>query len=142
MDNAIEEAFDQMSVTMTLEDDLDICRGDMIVKLSVEPKSTREFDATLCWFSMSKPRPGAKYTLLHTTNEAKAMIKQIHYKLDINTLNNHEEYESIKMNDIIKVSLKTTRTIFTDSYSRNRSTGAFILVDEYSNETIAAGMIL
>ncbi|PWL30910.1 GTP-binding protein [uncultured Roseivirga sp.] len=142
MEEEIEEAFAPMSVAMTLEDDIDLGRGDMIVKNGNQPSVSQDVDVMLCWFSSKGPQVRSKYTLMHASNEVKAMVKDIHYKLDINTLHKEEGFEKISLNDIIKVSLRTTKPLMNDSYRRNRSTGALILVDESTNETVAAGMII
>ncbi|MCO6359470.1 sulfate adenylyltransferase subunit CysN [Roseivirga pacifica] len=142
MEEEIEEAFAPMSVAMTLEDDIDLGRGDMIVKIGNQPNVSQDVDVMLCWFSPQGPQVRSKYTLMHASNEVKAMVKNIHYKLDINTLHKEESYDKITLNDIIKVSLRTTKPIMNDSYRKNRSTGALILVDESTNETVAAGMIV
>ena len=142
MEEEIEEAFAPMSVAMTLEDDIDLGRGDMIVKTGNQPNVSQDVDVMLCWFSPQGPQVRSKHTLIHTSNEVKAMVKDIHYKLDINTLHKEQSYDKISINDIIKVSLRTTKPIMNDSYRKNRSTGALILVDESTNETVAAGMIV
>lgn len=142
MEEEIEEAFAPMSVAMTLEDDIDLGRGDMIVKNGNQPNVSQDVDVMLCWFSSKGPQVRSKYTVMHASNEVKAMVKDIHYKLDINTLHREEEFERISLNDIIKVSLRTTKPLMNDSYRKNRSTGALILVDESTNETVAAGMII
>lgn len=142
MEEEIEEAFAPMSIAMTLQDDIDLGRGDMIVKTGNQPNVSQDVDVMLCWFSPQGPQVRSKYTLMHASNEVKAMVKTIHYKLDINTLHREENFGSISLNDIIKVSLRTTKPIMNDSYRRNRSTGALILVDESTNETVAAGMIV
>lgn len=142
MEEEIEEAFAPMSIAMTLEDDIDLGRGDMIVKTGNQPNVSQDVDVMLCWFSPQGPQVRSKYTLIHASNEVKTMVKDIHYKLDINTLHKEESYDKITLNDIIKVSLRTTKPIMNDSYRKNRSTGALILVDEATNETVAAGMIV
>lgn len=142
MEEEIQEAFAPMSVAMTLEDDIDIGRGDMIVREGNQPIVAQDIDVMLCWFSSNGPQVRSKYTLFHTTNEVKAMVKEIHYKLDINTLHRQQEYDRISLNDIIKVSLRTTKPLLFDGYRKNRSTGAIILIDESTNETVAAGMIV
>ncbi len=138
----IDEAFAPMSVTITLEDDIDVGRGDMIVRPNNQPESTQDVEIMMCWLNQSAPKPRGKYYLRHTSNEAKAMIKEIKYKLDINTLHRIEDDKEIKMNDILRVKLRTTKPIFVDSYEKNRNTGSIILVDEGTSETVAAGMII
>lgn len=140
-DGDLQEAFPPMSVTLTLEDDIDVSRGDMIVKINNKPQETQDVDVMLCWLNNKAPLPKAKYYLRHTSNEVKAMIKEIVYKVDVNTLHKNEEDKELKMNDIARVRLRTTKPIFTDEYRDNRITGSVILIDETTNETVAAGMI-
>ena len=141
LNGALSEAFAPMSVSITLEDDIDISRGDMLVKKENQPEATQDVDAMLCWLNNRVPQPGAKYFLKHTSNDARAVIKEINYKVDINTLNKLEEDKSVKMNDIFHARLRTTKPLFKDSYKNNRITGSLILIDEGTNETVAAGMI-
>ena len=142
MTGPLEEAFAPMSVTITLEDDIDISRGDMIVRDNNQPEMEQDVEVMLCWLNNKPPRPRAKYVIRHTTNEAMAMIKETQYKMDINTLHRIEGDENIAMNDIARVKLRTTKPILADSYRKNRTTGSIILVDEATNETIAAGMVI
>ncbi|MEP1034510.1 sulfate adenylyltransferase subunit CysN [Ekhidna sp.] len=141
-DGSVEEAFAPMSVTITLEDDIDISRGDMIVRQNNQPESQQDVDVMLCWLNNKGPQPRTKYTIRHTTAEAKAMIKEIRYKLDINSLHRNEEDKNITANDICRAQIRTTKPLFIDSYKKNRNTGSIILVDEATNETVAAGMII
>ncbi|MEQ9468773.1 MAG: sulfate adenylyltransferase subunit CysN [Ekhidna sp.] len=141
-DGPVEEAFAPMSVTITLEDDIDISRGDMIVRTNNQPEQRQDIDVMLCWLNNKGPQPRTKYTIRHTTAEAKAMIKDIRYKLDINTLHRNEEDKSITANDICRAQIRTTRPLLVDPYRKNRNTGSIILVDEGTNETVAAGMII
>ncbi|WP_317170448.1 sulfate adenylyltransferase subunit CysN [Flammeovirga aprica] len=137
----VEEAFPPQSVTITLEDDIDISRGDMLVRPNNQPEQTQDLDVMLCWMDDQPPRPRAKYILRHTTNEARCMIKDIKYKMNINTLSRIEGDKSLHMNDIARVQLRTTKPILWDPYKSNRITGSLILVDEATNNTVAAGMI-
>jgi sulfate adenylyltransferase subunit 1 len=137
----LEEAFPPMSVTITLEDDIDISRGDMLVRSENRPEGRQDLDVMLCWLNATPPRPRAKYVLKQTTADARAMITEIQYKMDINTLHRLEEDKDIKMNDIARVKIRSTKPIFADEYNQNRVTGSLILVDEATNETVAAGMI-
>jgi len=137
----LEEAFPPMSVTITLEDDIDISRGDMLVRSENCPEGQQDLDVMLCWLNATPPRPRAKYVLKQTTSEARAMITEIQYKMDINTLHRLEEDKDIKMNDIARVKIRSTKPIFADEYNQNRVTGSLILVDEATNETVAAGMV-
>jgi sulfate adenylyltransferase subunit 1 len=137
----LDEAFPPMSVTITLEDDIDISRGDMLVRSENRPEGQQDLDVMLCWLNATPPRPRAKYVLKQTTADARAMITAIQYKMDINTLHRLEEDKDIKMNDIARVKIRSTKPIFADEYNQNRVTGSLILVDEATNETVAAGMI-
>ncbi|MGJ8665807.1 MAG: sulfate adenylyltransferase subunit 1 [Patiriisocius sp.] len=139
---ALEEAFAPMSVSITLEDDIDVSRGDMIVKINNQAKAVQEFDAMICWFNNTAARPRAKYTIVHTSNEQKAMIKNVVYKIDINTYSRIEDNDNLEMNDISRITIKTTRPIMADEYRDNRVTGSFILIDNTTHETVAAGMII
>jgi len=141
-DGSVEEAFAPMSVTITLEDDIDISRGDMIVRSNNQPEAKQDIEVMLCWLNNKGPIPRGKYTIRHTTSDAKAMIKDIRYKLDINSLHRNEEDKSITANDICRAILRTTKPLLIDSYRKNRITGSIILVDEGTNETVAAGMII
>ncbi len=138
----IEETFAPQSVTITLEDDIDISRGDMIVKDGNNPEVEQEFDVMMCWLNNQDLVPGGKYTLKHTSKEAMCMIKQVHYKVDMNTLQRNEESKDIKMNDVFKVRVRTNSPVFFDSYRKNRVTGSLVLIDQGSNATVAAGMIV
>lgn len=141
-DGEIEEAHPPMSVTMLLEDDLDLSRGDMIVRPNNQPDVTQDLDAMICWFNDQPMQPRGKYTIRHTTQKARCIVKEVRYTLDINTLHRNQEGLSVKMNDIARVVLRTTKPLFTDEYRRNRITGSFILVDEGTNNTVGAGMII
>ncbi len=138
----VEEAFAPMSVTITLEDNIDIGRGDMIVRANNRPDTSQDLEVMLCWLNQKGPRPRGKYTLRHTTSDMKAMVKEIRYKLDINTLHRNEDDKEVGMNDICRMALRTTKPVLADSYRQNRNTGSIILVDEGTNETVAAGMII
>ncbi len=138
----VDKAFEGMSVAMTLEDDIDLSRGDMIVKRNNLPEKVQDLSAMICWFNDDSARPRAKYILKHTTNAPVAMIKEVEYKVDVNTLKRIKDDKDINMNDICKVKIRTTAPIMMDEYSRNRKTGSFILIDESTNETVAAGMLI
>jgi len=141
-DGTFEEAFAPMSITITLEDGIDISRGDMIVRKNNQPNQVQEFDAMICWLNSSPARPRGKYTIRHTTNEQKSMITEVVYKMDINSLERNSEATEIKTNDICRIKLKTTKPLMIDEYRDNRATGSFILIDDGTNETVAAGMII
>ena len=139
---SIEEAYAPMSVSITLEDDIDISRGDMIVRANNQPKSSQDIDVMLCWLHNDPAKPRAKYTIRHTSNEQKAMIKEVVYKIDINTLGRKTDDTSMNMNDICRVKIRTTKPLMVDSSRENRITGSIILIDDTTNETVAAGMII
>jgi sulfate adenylyltransferase subunit 1 len=141
-ENLVNEAFAPMSVSISLEDDIDVGRGDMIVKTNNQPEMHQEFDVMLCWLNDKPARPRARYTIMHTSNEKKAMIKEVIYQIDINTYARNTEKKDLDMNAIARVTLKTTRPLMLDSYRENRFTGSIILIDETTNETVAAGMIV
>lgn len=141
-DGELEEAYPPMSVTMLLDDDIDISRGDMIVRENNQPENSQDVEVMLCWFNERPLQPRGKYAIMHTTKEARCMIKEVRYRLDINTLHRDEDDKEVKMNDICRVLLRTTAPLFTDAYRKNRITGSIILVDEGTNETVAAGMVI
>ncbi len=138
----IEEAFPPMSVTLLLEDDLDISRGDMLCRPNNQPHASQDIEATICWMSSTPMREGAKYSLQHTTRSARALVKDVRYRIDVNTLHRDETASGLQLNEIGRVALRTTVPLFFDAYSRNRATGSFILLEEGTNETVGAGMIL
>lgn len=138
----VDEAFAPMSVTITLEDEIDISRGDMIVRTNNQPNISQDLDIMLCWMNDKKLIAGGKYAIKHTTNDARCMVKNIHYKININTLHRMEDDKEIGMNDIARVTLRTTKPLLYDRYQRNRMTGSVILIDEATHETVGAGMIL
>lgn len=143
MDGELEEAFTPMSVAITLEDEIDISRGDMIVKPNNPPEPCQDIEAMICWFSAVKQLAGrGKFVLRHTTKEVKAIVSEVKYKVNINTLHKIEDDLVFSLNDIGRISLRTSAPIIADSYKNNRITGSFILIDELTNETVAAGMII
>ncbi len=136
------EAFAPMSITVTLEDDIDISRGDMIVRSNNMPRASQDLEVMLCWLNDNPAKPRAKYSIRHTSNDQKAIIKEVIYKIDINTLGRKGDDNKLEMNDICKVKIRTTKPLMIDEYRENRTTGSIILVDDASNETVAAGMIM
>jgi len=138
----ISEAFAPQSITMTLEDDIDISRGDMIVRKNNSPEAKQDVDLMICWLSDKPLQLRGKYAIKHTSKDARCMIKNILYKVDINTLHRNEEDKNIVSNDIARVSIRTTAPLFIDPYNSNRNTGSVILIDEATNNTVGAGMIL
>lgn len=141
-DESLDEAYAPMSVSITLEDDIDIGRGDMIVRTKNQPETSQDIEVMLCWLHNNPAKPRAKYTIKHTSNDQKAMIKEVIYKYDINTLDREKEDKQLNMNDIAKVKIRTTKPVMVDPYRENRTTGCLILVDDTTNETVAAGMII
>lgn len=141
-DKEVAEAHAPMSVSITLEDDIDVSRGDMIVRTNNKPKAVQDIEVMLCWLNNASAKPRAKYTIKHTSNDQKAMIKEVIYKYNINTLERIKDDSELGMNDICKVKIRTTKPLMVDSYRKNRTTGSIILVDDATNETVAAGMIL
>ena len=141
-DGKVREAFSPMSVCMTLVDDIDISRGDMLVRENNNPKIGQDIQVMICWMNEKKMIINGKYAIRHTSQSARCIIKDVKYKLDINSLHRMEEEKEIGLNDIGRVTIRTTKPLFFDSYKRNRNTGSIILVDEATDETVAAGMII
>ncbi|MEV4676035.1 MULTISPECIES: sulfate adenylyltransferase subunit 1 [Actinomadura] len=139
----VEQAFAPMSVTLRLADEIDISRGDMIARPNNRPEVAQDIDAMVCWMTPDRTlTPRSKLVIKHTTRTAKTMVKDLHYRLDVNTLHRDEEAAALGLNEIGRVSLRVTQPLFVDDYSRNRLTGGFILIDEATNNTVAAGMII
>jgi bifunctional enzyme CysN/CysC len=142
-DGPVEEAFAPMSVTITLADEIDISRGDMIARARNQPTAGQDIEAMVCWMSeASTLTAGSKLAIKHTTRWARALVKDLQYRLDINTLHREDTATSLMLNEIGRVTLRTTLPLFYDEYRRNRETGSFILVDEVTNTTVGAGMML
>ena len=137
----VDEAFPPMSITVRLEDEVDISRGDMISRPANQPEPTQDIDAMICWMDSAPMRVGGKYAIKHTTRSARALVKDIAYELDINTLHRELSPGSLGLNSIGRVTLRTTQPLLVDPYRRNRQTGSFILIDEASNRTVGAGVI-
>ncbi len=136
-------AFPPESVTILLEDDFDLSRGDMIVRPNNKPEVTQDIEVMMVWFDSDKAlQEKGKYGVLHTTQDVRCVVKEIRYKLDINTLHRVTDHDGIKMNDVARVVLRTTKPLFIDSYRNNRITGSLILIDEGTNSTVGAGMII
>ena len=143
MDEELEEAYAPMSVVMTLEDEIDISRGNMLVKPNNVPELKQDIEAMVCWFSSTKTLSGSgKFIVRHTTNEVQAIVSEVRYKVNINTLHKIEDDLELKLNDIGRIAIRTSAPLFVDSYSINRITGSIILIDPLTNETVAAGMVL
>jgi bifunctional enzyme CysN/CysC len=141
-DGPVEEAFPPMAVTITLTDDIDLSRGDMICRPHNAPAAVQELDAQVCWMDESAPLSvGRRYAIKHTTRWARALVESIDYRIDVNTLHRVEGVSELALNEIGRVVLRTTQPLFIDPYRPNRQTGSFILVDEGTNKTVGAGMI-
>jgi bifunctional enzyme CysN/CysC len=139
---AVHEAMPPMSATIRLADDLDVSRGDMICRPHNAPTVTQELDAMVCWFNERPLQPRGKYVIKHTTRTARCLVRDLHYRLEVNTLHRDETSGMLSMNDMGRVSLRITEPLFVDEYRRNRATGSFILIDEATSETVGAGMVL
>ena len=141
-DGDLDEAAPPMSVVVTLDDDIDISRGDMICRPHNQPHSSQDIDAMVAWMSDTSPlRPGVKYQIKHTTRWGRAMVNDLQYRLDVNTLHRDADATELTLNEIGRIRMRTTKPFFFDEYRRNRETGSFILVDEATNNTVGAGMI-
>ncbi|GAB3285369.1 hypothetical protein GCM10027456_80720 [Kineosporia babensis] len=140
-DGPVAEAFPPMAVTVRLNDEIDISRGDMICRPQNAPKAAQNIDAMICWMSEDALRPGRKLGIKHTSRSARVMVKELEYRLDVNTLHRDPSAEELRLNDIGRVRLRTTQPLLCDEYARNRETGGFILIDENTNRTVGAGMI-
>jgi bifunctional enzyme CysN/CysC len=141
-DGPVAEAFPPMSVTLVLKDELDISRGDLICRPHNRAEATHDVKAMVCWLSdRTELRPGMRLAVQHTTRTVRALVRELRYRLDINTLHRDERCRALRLNDIGQVVLRTTAPLFADRYARNRSTGSFILIDEATNETVGGGII-
>ena len=141
-DGEVNEAFSPMSVCITLNDDIDISRGDMLVRENNNPNISQDIEVMICWMNDTKMILNGKYAIRHTSQTARCIIKDIKYKLDINSLHRIENEKDIGLNDIGRITIRTTKPLFYDSYTRNRNTGSIILINEATHETVAAGMII
>jgi bifunctional enzyme CysN/CysC len=141
IDGTLDEAFPPMAVTVRLTDDIDVSRGDMICRPHNRPTATQDIDAMVCWLSETPMKPRGKYLIKHTTREAKALVSELQYRLDVNTLHRDDSVEALSLNEIGRLTLRTTQPLFVDEYRRNRWTGSFVLIDEVTFATVAAGMI-
>jgi len=140
-DTEITEAFPPMSVTVRLEDDVDVSRGDMICRPKNAPTPSQDIDAMVCWMTNAPMRPRQKLAIKHTTRTARSLVKEIDYRLDINTLHRDQETKELGLNEIGRVRLRTTAPLMCDPYEKNRTTGSFVLIDEATGHTVGAGMI-
>ncbi|WP_245634416.1 sulfate adenylyltransferase subunit 1 [Janibacter corallicola] len=137
----LDEAYPPMSVTLRLADDLDVSRGDMIARVKNQPEPVQDVDAMVCWMSPTPMRPRQKLAIKHTTQTARTVVKDIQYRMDINSLHRDLEAEDLKLNEIGRVQLRVAKPLLADSYEQNRTTGSFILIDEATGVTVGAGMI-
>jgi sulfate adenylyltransferase subunit 1 (EFTu-like GTPase family) len=137
----LDAAFPTMSISVRLQDEIDVSRGDMIVEADDQPVVARELDAMVCWMSQEPLRAGRRYAVKHTTRSARAVVDQLEYRVNVNTLE-HEPAQELELNGIGRVKLRISAPLMVDRYRRNRTTGSFILIDEASNDTVAAGMVL
>ncbi len=142
MNGELQEAYPPMSVAITLEDEIDISRGDMIAKLNNQPTIGQDIELMVCWLNLTPLKVGGKYIIKHTSNEARCIVKEIRYKVNVNTLEKNESDKNIEVNDIARILIKSAKPLFYDSYRKNRNTGSLILIDEFTNETVGAGMII
>ena len=138
----IETANAPIAITVRLADDIDVSRGDMICRPRNQPSMRQDIDAMLCWMVDTPLRKGTKLAIKHTTRSARAVVRELQYRLDVNTLHRIPEPDSLRLNDIGRVELRTTVPLLCDPYSRNRATGGFVVIDESTNRTVGAGMIL
>ena len=137
----LDEAFPPLSVTIQLNDDIDISRGDMIVKPEQKPTVSQDIEIMMCWMNQRPLQLNGKYIVKHTTREVRCVIKEIHYKVNVNNLEQILDDKTVQLNDIARVTIRTTKPLFTDPYRTNRITGALILIDEGTNETVGVGMV-
>ena len=138
----MDSAFPPQSVAITLQDDIDISRGDMIVALDNQPQVSQDIKIKFCWLSERDLVPGGKYALKHTSKEVRCIIKSVDYKININTLEKNIDDKSVALNEIGEMTIRTTQPLVFDSYDTNRNTGSVIIIDEATNNTVCAGMIV
>ncbi len=141
LDGPLERAFPPMSVTLRLDDDLDVSRGDLICGAQDPPTPICDVEATVCWMADAPLRPGGRYAIKHTTRSARAIVETVEHRLDVDTLAREDSAGELRLNDIGRIRLRTSEPLVADTYAANRTTGAFILIDEATNETVGAGMI-
>ncbi|MET7822349.1 GTP-binding protein [Micromonospora zamorensis] len=142
-DGPVAEAFPPMSVTVRLADEIDISRGDLICRPNNAPAVAQDIEAMVCWMDETTPlRVGARYAIKHTTRSARAIVRGLHYRLDINSLHRDESADELRLNEIGRVRLRTTVPLLADEYRRNRTTGGFVIIDETTNRTVGAAMIV
>jgi sulfate adenylyltransferase subunit 1 len=138
----LDEAYPPLAVTLRLEDDIDVSRGDMICRPENRPTEAREVDAMVCWMSDRPLSPSARYRIKHTSRTALAKVDEVRYRIDVNSLHRDKEANGLELNEIGRLRLRLSTSLFVDEYRRNRATGSFILIDESTNDTVGAGMVL
>jgi bifunctional enzyme CysN/CysC len=138
----LDEAFPPLSVTLRLEDDIDVSRGDMICRPGNRPVEARDVEAMVCWMSERPLQPSGRYRIKHTTRTVLAKLDSVRYRIDVNTLHRDEQADALSLNEIGRLSLRLSSPLFLDEYRRNRATGSFIVIDESTNDTVGAGMVL
>jgi bifunctional enzyme CysN/CysC len=141
-DGPVDEAYAPMSVTVRLTDDIDISRGDMMCRPQNQPRATQDVEAMVCWMTDEPLRVRGMYAVKHTTRSVRAQVREVDYRIDVNTLHRDETAETLSLNEIGRIKLRTTKPLFVDEYRRNRTTGSFLIIDEASGATVGAGMIL
>jgi bifunctional enzyme CysN/CysC len=141
-DGPVEEAYAPMAVTVRLTDDIDISRGDMICRPQNQPRVTQDIEAMVCWLTDEPLHVRGMYAVKHTTRNVRAQVRDVEYRIDVNTLHRDESADSLTLNEIGRIKLRTTKPLFVDEYRRNRTTGSFLLIDESTGATVGAGMIL
>ncbi|WKU06860.1 sulfate adenylyltransferase subunit 1 [Micromonospora sp. HUAS LYJ1] len=142
-DGPVDEAFPPMSVTVRLDDEIDVSRGDMICRPNNAPTVAQDIEAMVCWMDETRPLEiGGRYVVKHTTRSARAIVRELHYRLDVNTLHRDETSTALALNEIGRIRLRTTVPLLVDDYHRNRTTGGFVIIDETTNRTVGAGMII
>jgi bifunctional enzyme CysN/CysC len=141
-DGPVEEAYAPMSVTVRLKDNIDISRGDMICRPQNQPRATQDIEAMVCWMTDEPLRERGMYAVKATTRSVRGQVKEVEYKMDVNTLHRDETADTLTLNEIGRIKLRTTKPLFIDEYRRNRTTGSFLLIDESTGATVGAGMIL
>ncbi|MFY1682062.1 sulfate adenylyltransferase subunit 1 [Micromonospora sp. WMMD730] len=142
-DGPVDEAFPPMSVTVRLDDEIDVSRGDMICRPNNTPTVAQDIEAMVCWMDETRPlEVGGRYVVKHTTRSARAIVRELHYRLDVNTLHRDEASTALALNEIGRIRLRTTVPLLVDDYHRNRTTGGFVIIDETTNRTVGAGMVI
>ena len=142
IEGVVEEAFYPMSVNILLEGEFDLSRGDMITKPNNQPEIAQDLDVMLCWLNKTPFNPKGKYLIKHTTKEVKALPREVLYKVNINTLHKDVEDKTLNMNDIGRAKFRVSSPLFIDKFKTNKNTGSLILIDQFTNETVAAGLII